>query len=169
MAVIAGKGVAASFRTIGIAAILIPSTLFLDAAEQNTALVPPAVCGDSKSELTDAQVLKQVNDKLQLWQKRMNLVDWSIQARLVRRNALVPKTLGGIHWDRDTMTATLDVLSTSDYNLPTREMLDDMEFTVVHELVHLSLSSLPRSEASRSLEERVVNEIAGALLRLSKD
>ena len=150
MAVIAGKGIAASFRTMGIAAILISSTLFLNAAEQTTGLVPHTVSGNSKSELSDSQALKHVNDKLQLWQKRMNLVDWSIQARLVRRNALVPKTLGGIHWDRDTMTATLDVLSTSDYNLPTREMLDDMEFTVVHELVHLSLSSLPRSEASRS-------------------
>jgi hypothetical protein len=47
-------------------------------------------------------------------------------------------------------------------------MLDDMEFTVVHELVHLQLSSLPRSEASRSAEEHAVNEIAGALLKLAK-
>jgi hypothetical protein len=47
-------------------------------------------------------------------------------------------------------------------------MLDDMEFTVVHELVHLQLSSLPRSEASRSAEEHAVNEITQALLNLAK-
>lgn len=40
------------------------------------------------------------------------------------------------------------------------EMLNDMEFTLVHELVHLELASLPRSEASRRSEEHAVNHIA---------
>jgi hypothetical protein len=47
-------------------------------------------------------------------------------------------------------------------------MLDDMEFTVVHEMVHLQLASLPRSEASRRVEEHAVNELAAALLKLAK-
>jgi hypothetical protein len=47
-------------------------------------------------------------------------------------------------------------------------MLDDMEFTIVHELIHLQLSSLPRSEASRSAEELAVNRIAEALLKLDR-
>jgi hypothetical protein len=47
-------------------------------------------------------------------------------------------------------------------------MLDDMEFTVVHELIHLELSSLPRSEASRRDEEYAVNQIADALLALDR-
>ena len=55
------------------------------------------------------------------------------------------------------------VLDASDYELPISEMLADMEFTVVHELVHLELASLPRSEASRSSEEQPVNRIAEAL------
>src|SRR5262249_41569053 len=109
-----------------------------------------------------------VNNKLRLWQQRMNLTDWSIHANLVRNNSLKPKTLGGIHWDRNTMTASIDVLSTYDYKLTPQEMLDDMEFTIVHELVHLQLSSLPRSEASRKAEEHAVNEIAGALLKLAR-
>jgi hypothetical protein len=46
-------------------------------------------------------------------------------------------------------------------------MLDDMEFTIVHEMVHLELASLPRSEASRRVEEHAVNEIATALLKLA--
>jgi hypothetical protein len=66
------------------------------------------------------------------------------------------------------MTATIAVMSTYDYKLSFGDMLDDMEFTVVHELVHLQLSSLPRSEASRTAEEHAVNEIAGALLKLAK-
>jgi hypothetical protein len=43
-----------------------------------------------------------------------------------------------------------------------------MEVTVVHELVHLELASLPRSDASRRVEEHAVNEIANALLRLAR-
>jgi hypothetical protein len=115
-----------------------------------------------------AQAEKFVQNNLDLWQQRMNLTNWSIRANLVRSTTLKPKTLGGIHWDAGVMEATIDVLSPYDYKMPYQAMLDDMEFTVVHELVHLQLSSLPRSEASRSTEEHVVNEIAGALLKLAK-
>ena len=83
-------------------------------------------------------------------------------------NALEPKTLGNIRWDLDKKEATIGVLSTKDYTLQGQEMLDDMEFTVVHELVHLQLSSLPRSEASRSAEEHAVNELTRAFLKLAK-
>ena len=43
-----------------------------------------------------------------------------------------------------------------------------MEFTLVHELIHLELSSLPRSEASRRVEEHAVNNLTDALLRLDR-
>ena len=42
-----------------------------------------------------------------------------------------------------------------------------MEITVVHELVHLELSSLPRPPSSRH-EELAVNRIADALLKLDR-
>lgn len=62
----------------------------------------------------------------------------------------------------------ISVLDASDYQLPLREMLDDMELTIVHEPVHLELASLPRSEASRSSEELAVNRPAEALLMLDR-
>jgi hypothetical protein len=46
--------------------------------------------------------------------------------------------------------------------------LNDMEETVVHELIHLKLTSMNRSEAARSSEEEAVNGIAGALLHLAR-
>jgi hypothetical protein len=60
------------------------------------------------------------------------------------------------------------VLAPEDYQLSTRDMLADMECTVVHELVHLQLSSLPRSEASRGAEELAVKQITQALLNLDR-
>lgn len=98
----------------------------------------------------------------------MNLKGWDIRFEMVRADQLEPKTLGNIHWDTDVKTAKILVLAPQDYKLPYKEMLDDMEFTVVHELVHLELASLPRSDASRRTEERAVNEIASALLKLAR-
>ena len=116
----------------------------------------------------DALAAKHVTLKLQTWQERMNLKDWDIRIELVRASELEPKTLGNIHWDTDVKSAKILVLAPEDYKLPYKEMLDDMEFTVVHELVHLQLASLPRSDASRRNEEHAVNEIASALLKLAK-
>jgi len=107
-------------------------------------------------------------EKLWLWQTRLNLMAWNIQLKLARSTELRPKTLGNIHWDAGTHTAEIHVLAPEDYKLSTADMLADMEFTVVHELIHLQLSSLPRSEASRSAEEHAVNQIAQALLKLDR-
>ena len=107
-----------------------------------------------------------LDGRLAVWQQRLNLEDWRISIILTRRNDLKAHTLGGIRWDKTKKTAVMSVLDPADYQLSFREMLDDMEFTIVHELVHLELASLPRSEASRSTEEHAVNGIADALLRL---
>jgi hypothetical protein len=109
-----------------------------------------------------------VGQALHVWQERLNLTNWDIHVQLVRPKALEPKTLGNIHWDLNSRQATIDVLSAYDYKLPLPEMLNDMEFTVVHELVHLHLASLPRSSATRMKEEYAVNQLARALLNLAK-
>lgn len=109
-----------------------------------------------------------LNERLTVWQQCLSLDDWKISIAMTRRSELKPKTRGQIKWDKDRKSAVIAVLDASDYELPTAEMLTDMEFTVVHELVHLELASLPRSEASRSSEEHAVNRIAEALLRLNR-
>jgi hypothetical protein len=109
-----------------------------------------------------------IEEKLSVWQQRLKLEDWQISVAMTRRDNLKPKTLGGIRWDKRKKSAVMAVLDPSEYRLPFREMLDDMEFTIVHELVHLELASLPRSEASRSSEEHAVNQITDALLRLDR-
>ena len=109
-----------------------------------------------------------VNERLAVWQQRLNLQDWKISIVMAHQNELKPKTLGNIHWESDRKTAVIRVLDSSDYKMPFREMLDDMEFTVVHELIHLELSSLPRSDASRREEEHAVNQITDALLKLDR-
>ena len=117
-----------------------------------------------KSELAT----RFASERLAVWRQRLNLDDWKISVAMIPRSELKPKTLGHIKWDKAKKIAVIWILESSDYRVPFREMLNDMEFTIVHELVHLELASLPRSEASRSSEEHAVNRIAGALLTLDR-
>ena len=104
-----------------------------------------------------------LNDRVEYWCKRLKLEDWRVALVTTRRESLRAKTLGKIQWDKKRKSAVIEVMDPADYRLAFQAMLDDMEFTVVHELVHLSLASLPRSEASRSSEEDAVNRLAEAL------
>jgi hypothetical protein len=106
--------------------------------------------------------------KLALWQQRLKLQDWKISIVMSRAKDLKPNTLGNVHWDAPQRKAVIRVLDAADYRLACPAMRNDMELTVVHELVHRELSSLPRSEASRSAEEHAVNRIAEALLQLDR-
>lgn len=103
-------------------------------------------------------------EKLAFWQQRLELQDWKLSVVMSSAGDLRPRTLGNIHWDSNTKTAVIRVLQASEYQLPCPGMLADMEFTVVHELIHLELSSLPRSQASRRDEEHAVNRLTDALL-----
>jgi hypothetical protein len=107
-----------------------------------------------------------VDGKLTLWQQRLKLEGWRISVVMARGSDMPPKTMGGIRWDKGKKSAVIWVLDPSDYRLPFREMLDDMELTVVHELVHLDLASLPHGQASRGSEEQAVSGIAQAMLGL---
>jgi len=106
--------------------------------------------------------------RLATWQQWLGLENWKISLIMSPGRDLKPNTVGNIHWDADSKTAVIRVLEAGEYQLPCPSMLNDMEFTLVHELVHLELSSLPRSPASRSEEEHAVNRITDALLALER-
>jgi hypothetical protein len=128
---------------------------------------PAATAGDRT-----AQAQSFAAERLSFWQGRLSLQDWKISVEVVRAIELKPHTLGNVHWDRDTKTAVIRVLDPADYHLPAPEILPDIEFTVVHELLHLelapALAPLQRNDADRREEEHAVNQIASALLRLDR-
>jgi hypothetical protein len=110
--------------------------------------------------------------RLSVWQKRLNLQGWDISVVVSRADAFKPKTIGHIRWDREKKTAVISVLDPADYAMALAPMLQDIEFTVVHELIHLEmapvLSDLHRTEANRMEEEHAVNQMAEALLKLDR-
>jgi len=107
----------------------------------------------------------QVDRWLRLWQQRLALEEWKIDARIVRQRDLNPDTLGNLKWTSTNHTAAIKVLDPRDYDMPAAQIPADIERTVVHELVHLELSVLPR-DGSRKVEEQVVNRMTEALLEL---
>ena len=111
---------------------------------------------------------RYLNQRLAVWQDRLQLTGWNIGIRMVHPGTLRQGTLGNIRWDSAVKQATIRVLDAADYHRPYNATIEDMEFTLVHELLHLVLSSLPRSEASRSDEEFAVNRMTDALLNLDR-
>jgi hypothetical protein len=109
-----------------------------------------------------------IRGKLPLWQHRLHLQDWNVTVLSVHRTDLREHTLGNIHWDKEKRTGVIRVLNASEYGMPFQATLNDIEFTIVHELIHLEMASLPRSEASRSDEEHAINRLAAALIQFEQ-
>ncbi len=127
------------------------------------------VIASPESQSTTQLAQHFVDERLAVWRQRLKLEDWKISAVMTRKTSLAPQTLGGIHWDKHKRSAEIWVLDPADYALPFHEMLDDMELTVVHELMHLELTSLPRGQANRgAAEERAVSGLADAMLALDR-
>jgi hypothetical protein len=151
-------------RLLSLLGVLLPLTI----PSWAQSVSAPSITARQRTQLAESFVA----EKLWAWQKRLNLQDWHIAVALARAGELKPKTLGNIHWDTDKRTATIHVLDPADYTLPFEAMLKDMEFTVVHELIHLELSPvlapLQRTDENRRDEEHAVNHMAQALLDLAR-
>jgi hypothetical protein len=142
---------------------VVPPVLFLTLAGSVLA-GPPSSKPDAYGCVAEAEGF--LNGRLGLWQQRLDLANWKISILISRATDLKARTLGNIHWDADKKTAVIRVLDPSGYGLACGDVQADMELTLGHELVHLELSSLPRSPASRREEEFAVNRIADALMQL---
>ena len=110
----------------------------------------------------------QVEEWTRSWQKRLDLGEWSITTLIVRSTDLKPDTLGNLKWNTSNRTAVVKVLNPADYELPAAEIATDIEYTILHELIHLQLSVLPHDGSTKLIEEKVVNRISEALFQLEK-
>jgi hypothetical protein len=135
--------------------------LVFAAAPSNAAAPDIPLCGASST----AEFL---NTRLAFWQQRLNLQDWKLSVVPSHTTDLKPETLGNIHWNSGEKTAVVRVLAVADYKMACPAALEDMELTVVHELVHLTLSPLRSAATNRSEEEHAVTQIADALLKLER-
>jgi hypothetical protein len=141
-------------------ALIVAISIFAGQPSLKGAQTPPKLT----AIVTEAQVQRW----LKIWQKRLSLEDWDITAHIVRSRELKPDTLGNLRWNSTSKTAVVRLMDPFDYDLPPEEIPSDMEYTVVHELVHLQLATIPKAAGSKDVEERVVNGIGEALFALEK-
>ncbi len=146
-------------KVVVLAALGIGVSLGAPAAPDKPAPNAPAV-----AIVTQTQVENWTHE----WQKRLDLLDWHVAVQIVRASDLKPDTLGNLRWNSGSKTATIRVLNPADYDLAPADIPSDIEYTIVHELIHLNLAGLPHSGASPVTEERVVNKISEALFALEK-
>ncbi|MBI3281618.1 MAG: hypothetical protein HYZ57_17465 [Acidobacteria bacterium] len=109
---------------------------------------------------------EQVEGWLKFWQQRLGLVEWTIDAKIVRVWELPAGAVANIHWSLPKRKATIKVLHSADSNLRQDAISRDTELSVVHELVHLSMAKLPLDPNHTELEEEAVKKLSAALLAL---
>ena len=149
--------------------VVLAAPLILPLSAQITDYVEAVDSKNSSDELA-VLAISVTSNKLWLWQKRLSLQDWDMSIVLAHAYELRPNTLGNIHWDVEQKQAVITVLHPADYRLTQNEMLEDMEFTIVHELVHLNLARACKfqiRDADRRKEEQAVNRIVADLLKLN--
>jgi hypothetical protein len=134
-----------------------------------TVSAPAATRGVPQPPCSPASTEEFLNARLAFWQQDLNLADWKLSVLASHPSDLKPNTLGNIHWDVDNKSAVVRVLSPSDYQLSCPAALDDIELTVVHELVHLTLSRLRGPGTNLGDEEHAVVQIADALLHSNRE
>jgi len=128
------------------------------------------VCLGATVPSTDKPVVSQaqVDEWTKVWQKRLDLNEWTISTLIVRVGELRPDTLGNLKWNSGNRTAVIKVLNPADYELPSSEIPTDIEYTIVHEMIHLQLAALPHDGSSKGVEEKIVNRISEALFQFEK-
>lgn len=116
------------------------------------------------------------NDELQalcrVWQERLRLRDWIIDARLARRPEFGNTTqVGRCAWNENHRAARVSVLDPLDADLSNTTTPDnDPELILVHELLHIHFIPFVAQDNTPedTAQEQAINCIAGALVSLAR-
>lgn len=105
--------------------------------------------------------LDQARDRLEYWKQQLRLSDWDIVVRIARAYDMPANTQGRCEWTDSRKEALIKILDPTDWD---KDIIfpQDMEVTLVHELIHLHLSVLTNKQ-SESIEDTVLEQAIHAL------
>lgn len=118
--------------------------------------------------------LDQLAARLDYWTERLRLQDWDFQVQIVRdRDMSLANTQADIQIIPTKKTARISVLDPLDYE-PSCWNEQDMEVSLVHELLHIHFDGIgPRENSEddpRLLQEEIaVNTLSHALVTLDRE
>ena len=109
---------------------------------------------------------EQLQEKLKEWQERLRLQDWIVRARICRRHELPSNSQGRVYVTLSKKMANILILDPVDYE-PDNMLPQDMENSLVHELLHLHLWPITGDDEEgiyRIAEEQAIESITSGLL-----
>lgn len=111
----------------------------------------------------------EMQSALDYWKNVLNLMNWDIEVKIERAQKMRENCAGSVNWTLQKKMANICILDPIDY--PDDLMSDqDMEKTLVHELLHLNLAPLhddhSHGEHYELFEEWAINDISAALIAL---
>jgi hypothetical protein len=107
---------------------------------------------------------EQLQQKLKEWQKRLRLQDWIIKVRLARRYELPEDSMACVNAVLPKKMASIKILDPIDYDQSIM-VPQDMEDSLVHELLHLHLEPIVGDDDSKYIEvEQAIESISFGLV-----
>lgn len=114
----------------------------------------------------------QLKEKSDYWQKRLRLRDWEVAFSIRRaRDMDLEDCQGECHWNIQSKLAWIHILDPVDYE-PNKEFPQDMEKTLVHELLHLHFAPFTAdndNEMVDTAQEQAIDLIARALVETERE
>jgi hypothetical protein len=114
------------------------------------------------------RLLAQATRMLRKWQHIVRLEDWDIAINFGRWHEVHEEAVAHCHYSRARREAHLVIRHPDDWGPETWAGDNDMELTIVHELLHLKLSGLDNTDATKQVEEALVEQMARSLVRLKR-
>ena len=115
---------------------------------------------------------EKLRERCKEGQERLGLQSWNVKTGIYReRNFCGPERQGENEYNLATGTSLIRILDPVDY--PESKFKQDMEVTLVHELLHLVFAPFEPDEDSKELEqkfmERAICQLSGALVKLKRE
>ena len=118
--------------------------------------------------------LPQLQDALAYWQRALRLQDWDITLAIKRRNKWEGGTtsVASSDWHIRSRHGSIDILDPDDYEAEGFYEKQDMESSLVHELLHglfhEDFIAVEKTGLQRDLFEAAIETTARALVRLKR-
>lgn len=117
---------------------------------------------------------EELAQMLGFWMDILKLKEWDVKVKICRARDMQEGTAGTINWEVNHKDAFIRLLDPIDY--PEDSMRDqDMEETLVHELLHLHFSTISENfgggknnEFYSLFEEQAICSIAAGLIKLHR-
>lgn len=114
---------------------------------------------------------KQLERRLAYWQRRLRLLDWHLTIKKERTSdGTVPEHAQAYcQAYRSSKVAHIGIIHERDYD--SRNLLpQDMDWSLVHELLHVHISGIKKNEFKWSLqEEQAIDALAYAFITLDRE